>query len=114
MKKYILVILIVAILLVSGLCIWFLGAKRSSVNASANVDETINTMLCDEAYSTATVPQRAEMVRELLLELRREGKILNFSYHKEEKFFSFIYADGSLGGIVLEEPCYSVGSIPIN
>ena len=114
MKKYILVILIVAILLVSGLCTWFLGAKRSFVNASANVDETINAMLHDEAYSVSAVPQRAEMVRELLLDFRQEGTILNFSYREEEKYFSFVYVDGSLGGIVLEEPCYSVGMIPIN
>lgn len=114
MKKYILVILIVAILLVSGLCIWFLETKQFSANASANVHEAIHTMPYDEAYLAVSVPQRAEMGRTLLLDLQQEGKILNFSYHQEEKYFSFIHADGSLGGIVLEEPYYSVGSIPIN
>ena len=79
-----------------------------------SASEQINALLEGEDYLAAPVKQRRKMAEELLNGLAAEGLVRNVYYDKENDQYSFLYADGSLGGISFVDFSTKPGKIPMN
>lgn len=81
--------------------------KDYVMSLDGTVDEQISQLLSDEGYLSLEYEKRVELVRLLLVKFSLNGYIKVYNYEPEARMFSFQYADGSLGGIMMEEfePC---------
>lgn len=75
-----------------------------------DADTQIAHLLEGEDYSEADFHKRKELVEALLRKLEAEQSILQYHFHASDQQFSYVYPDGSLGGIMLQD--FGQGSKP--
>jgi hypothetical protein len=80
-------------------------AEESEEDASmvGLVNDRLKEAMNSEAYSSADIPGRAEIIVSLLEELKELGAVQEFFFDGSSDVVSFTYCDGTLGGALLKE-----------
>lgn len=102
--------LVLAAVLLSGCG----SSEPASGSSDADADEKIVELTDSKAYAEANIEQRKAMAEDLLTKLKKEKKILDFSYFDDDSLFSFEYPDHSLGGIYLKGFGTESDGLPMN
>ena len=78
-------------------------------------NEAVKAMLASPEYISADFARKKQLADDLLLRLYESRLIREYQYFAEDRFYSYVCADGSLGGIsLLEDPYTSPSGPPIN
>lgn len=88
-------------LVLAAVCL--VGFLHKAPAKTQDIDGQIQALLESEAFLDGTPQDREDLARELMEELKDQGQISHYSYDPETGLFSFLYPDGSLGGIDLKE-----------
>lgn len=67
------------------------------------IDSKIKFITETDEYKSAEIDERKAIINQLLIQLKKDKRIRNFSYNKDNFLFSFEYLDGSLGGVMIKE-----------
>ena len=78
------------------------------------VDEKIEELITCDLYREGSLEEREKMSSMMLSQLKKEGYIAHLSYSSTDGLFSFQYADGTLGGIKIEDFNSNPSDLPIN
>lgn len=77
------------------------------------VDEKLDALLSGADYKAGSLQERKELAQAVLSQLEAENYISKLFYQEEQAQFTFQYADGTLGGIALQD--FSQGDgLPMN
>ena len=88
--------------------------SKTEQNKMEYVDEKITELTTSSAYQDGTLQQRQALADELLTGLAKDGYITDLVYDELGEMYSFQYADGSLGGLMLKDFRTPPGAIPMN
>lgn len=78
-------------------------------------NEAVKALLASSEYVSADFEDKKRLADDLLLLLYENQMIREYQYWEEDRFYSYVCADGSLGGISLsEDPYTSPSGEPIN
>lgn len=91
-----------------------LAGNGSLQNKVDYVDEKIGELITSDLYREGSLEKREELSSTMLSQLKEEGYIVNLSYSKTDRLFSFQYADGTLGGIKIEDFSSNSDALPMN
>ena len=111
----------IAIASIGALCIavpgilllYGLHCRRAEAGTDT-ADERIAALMHDEAYRQADSAERKQRAGELLQALPKEHCIYALDFSEENQMYSFRFADGSLGGITLQDFESGFDSLPMN
>ncbi len=67
------------------------------------VNDEIGQLIESDDYIKASIEEKEEFASILLNKLENQGYIKGLYYDKENSLFSFQYADGTLGGIQMDD-----------
>lgn len=67
------------------------------------IDSKIKFITETDEYKSAEIDERKAIINQLLIQLKKDKRIRNFSYNKDNFLLSFEYLDGSLGGVMIKE-----------
>ena len=102
------------IILLFFLCIAMLCFVSCTQMKVASADRAIDRFLAGEEYRNASPEERKTLAEGLLNELEEKGMISQISYDETVRTFSFVYCDGTLGGLALNDFAAQPGSLPMN
>lgn len=80
----------------------------------AQINEMIDSVLLSDEYQEADYLQRKENIEKLLRNMEDKGYIRHYSFDDNGGLFSFIYPDGTLGGIYINEFSNNKNPFPMN
>lgn len=105
-----------AVLGISCLLHMGLGTTTSGMEQDkmSYTDEKIKELTASEAYQDGSIQQRRALAEELLNQLTEGGYISGVVCDEAGEMFSFQYANGVLGGLMLKEFTTPPGGLPMN
>ncbi len=111
----------ITIAAISALCIAVPGILllhslhcRRAETRTDIADARIAELMHDEAYRQADSAVRKQRADELLQALQKEHCIHALDFSEENQMYSFRFADGTLGGITLQDFESGFNSLPMN
>lgn len=106
------------IVLMMGVLVWILfeaGVFTKNAEESREVVSVGTKMLLEsEEYKKGSLEERRELASKMLNDMKCKRYIKGLVYFEENFLFSFLYADGSLGGIYLKDFATKPGELPMD
>ena len=112
LKKWLPMLVVVSLLLGAGILFHFYPSSAKIERRVDRADQEIAALVDTEAFQNGSLQEREALAFGLMSELRKGGCVSDVFY--EDGLFSFQYADGTLGGLMIEDFSQKVGDIPVN
>lgn len=116
MNRKIVVFLIIILVVAAGcsmVCVTLDIGKNGDQKADT-AQKQINSLLNSKEYEDASLEERKEKAEKLLKLLQKEHCIRFLHYNEEGLAFSFEFANGTLGALVLKDFSAQPGELPMN